>query len=181
MLLPQARRIEMHVNELPQIFRDCVAKEDGRYSISKPFIAGGYIYATDGRICVRMPVPPDGIDGLDASTKNPDPSTVGWEGPFHADASPVPELTPDETKDCVCCGGQGIHRCEVECADCDGTGEITEINATPVGICLLGNNYLRILAANEAAIYMRKDGKRERVVRFAGDGWDGLLMPRTPQ
>jgi hypothetical protein len=167
----------MHVDELPQIFRDCCHKANGRYAMTKPFASGGFIYATDGRICVRMPLVGE-LDGQEEGTK-PDPSTVGWEGPFYSEASPVPELASDETVKCSCCNGRGEHDCGVGCEDCDCTGEIQIIKATKVGCVNLGNNYLRILAQHGAAIFMRQDGSHHKPVRFAGPGWEGLLMPRT--
>jgi hypothetical protein len=39
--------------KLPPLLIECLGVEDSRYTLTKPFIIGDYIYATDGRVCAR--------------------------------------------------------------------------------------------------------------------------------
>ena len=41
-------------DDLPLIFAECASKEDTGYTITRPWRKGGYVYATDGHMCVRM-------------------------------------------------------------------------------------------------------------------------------
>jgi hypothetical protein len=170
----------MRVKDLPPIFAKCRSEEDSRYSISKSWIdaSGQYVCSTDGRIVVRMPVPPDGIEG-DLGTKPPPIDGLGWDGPFEDLAAPIPELTEDSREVCYCCHGMGQHNCGAECQECDGMGYYVTRGATVVGNVTLGNEYIRKIVAANASIFVRKDGKDNKPVRFVGPDFEGLLMPRT--
>ena len=126
-----------------------------------------------------MPVPSYGIEG-DLGTKPPPIDGLGWDGPFEDLATPIPELTEDSRKVCDCCHGAGQHSCcGAECKECGGTGYCVIYGATKVGNVMLGNKYIRKIIAANASIFVRKDGKDNKPVRFVGPDFEGLLMPRT--
>jgi len=115
----------------------CKAEIDdrGRHRMRSPCTHGGWTYATDGRLIVRIPAPesidvprPDYFPGADEIMKNFDPSLC---------TTPFPDITT-ETKQVVCphcppgkckkCDGDGELECwhcgfTNECKECEGTGE----------------------------------------------------------
>jgi hypothetical protein len=39
--------------KLPPLMLECLATENSRYTLMRPFVVGDYIYTTDGRVCAR--------------------------------------------------------------------------------------------------------------------------------
>lgn len=118
--------------------------KDGRYTLSVPWQHDGYTYATDGRVCVRVPRLLE-CPTLPPSTFGPPPAhNLGWSDPLGAriklPAEPPPvkmvecygcrgKGTAPQTIDCEACNGTGIVECEhcggdMECDECDGDGGI---------------------------------------------------------
>ena len=63
----------MKLAEVPPIFYDCCTDDPplyvNRFDFSKPYVRGGYIYATNGCICVRVKTDePDQGDGPPCET-----------------------------------------------------------------------------------------------------------------
>ena len=65
----------MTMTDLPPIFAECVADDDyGKHKLTVPFIKAGRAYATNGQICVRMPMAGDDTDGA------PSANDLSWDG-----------------------------------------------------------------------------------------------------
>jgi len=78
-----------------------------------PFLFQGYLYATDGRICIR--IKDDGSLKIGTAHNGIDYAKI-FEGKENCDL-PIPPLPA--RIDCPRCNGTGI---EHDCLDCDGTG-----------------------------------------------------------
>ncbi|HYE19232.1 MAG TPA: hypothetical protein VEA69_12350 [Tepidisphaeraceae bacterium] len=100
-----------------EILKRFCAKEDGRYAMSEPFAKGGYTYATDGHIAVRVPTPDVADTGPTDGAKPVDAASMFQR--FGGDAT-----TPWPAADYHCAEG--------ECETCEGAGRV---NRTPCDVC----------------------------------------------
>ena len=123
--------------------RFCLA-DSSKYG--KPATFGGFTYATDCRICVRVPsTDPDDSELADWVKSSPDMfaksvanTDMAW--PEQAE-QPKPCFECDgtgsvEEVDCDECNGTGLHECwscghEGECPECDGSGVEFEAGVCP--------------------------------------------------
>jgi hypothetical protein len=120
-----------------QVFCDADMGEDSRYYLSVPWVQGGWQYACNGRICVRIPA-------------NGQPNTEGRKVPSAAelfgekfrecsDTWPAFEHKATKCRECrgtgkksvpcETCSGEGDHYCNGcgsmhECGTCDGKGAV---------------------------------------------------------
>jgi len=146
-----------------------------------PFSRDEFTFATDGRICVRVPRIA-GIPERDLIN----PIKLPWDQA--AEFSPLPELKlPPQTTDiapCDCYEGK-IHECpncECECESCDGSGDIKVNSDDDKSIDILalpfGLRYVR-LVTTLPNVQIAKIALRDSLtgIRFKFDGGDGLLMP----
>ena len=159
-------------------------KEGNRPYLHHPFSRDEFTFATDGRICVRVPR----IAGIPERDKHEiNPTNLPWDQT--AEFSPLPELKlPPQTTDmelCACYGGK-IHDCpdcECECENCDGRGE-TKVNSDDdksIDILALpfGLRYVRLVTTLPNVQIAKIAWPNDTVtgLRFKFDGGDGLLMP----
>lgn len=104
------------IDTLDPIFADCVADEDGRYTLTEPWIRQGFIYATDGRIAVRQPITqPD-------TTDYGSPANAGQmfdDSKLTGKAITLPDIGPEPSAICTDCKG----RKPKKCGTCHGSGE----------------------------------------------------------
>jgi len=130
-------------SKLPAIFAACCTNDDTWYDMNQPWRHGGYIYATDGRICVRMKDDP----AIELPLADEKPNLPPAHESFR-DAKPSPmkfsiegieiKIKMAKCLDCggagkqsgICdkCDGTGFVECpecrqKTECDECDGTGE----------------------------------------------------------
>lgn len=129
---------------LPAIFGEAIDPEASRYDLARPWVAGGYIYGTNGRMAVRVPAIalPDSVVALYDLPPAPEKRRPGVaamfedyardvrEGKYDDDPTPLPAVpTPyrrcrscvdAETPivKCSTCRGKGT----LECSECDGSG-----------------------------------------------------------
>lgn len=120
----------------------CDREPAGRYDLSKPFARGEFVYATDGRICVRVPdteyeVDPEprktpdvtGLKFIDA----PDAEWKEFQQPFVIEDNsgrwsddPCPFCRERWVK-CDQCNGEGWiagkRKKAIECPKCEGEGD----------------------------------------------------------
>jgi hypothetical protein len=106
---------------LPPIFRDCVNPEALRYSLGLPFVRGDWVYATDGRILVRVRSTPEVAALLPLGDRRVP------EVEFYFDAAPAYAPEPvtfavDEPEKCGECDGKGRLPAR-RCNECGGSGE----------------------------------------------------------
>lgn len=152
--------------------------EPSRPNLHAPFRLGEHVFATDGRICVRVPA---------------------YEGPPEGSVDPrkffsnIPEVTPARLRsiksaqkqldECTNCGGTGkMHECPNcdcgHCEFCDGAGSVD--NTPKIRVALRGAvfdlryiNLIRTLPNLHLAVSAPKDA----AMYFRFDGGDGVLMP----
>lgn len=103
-----------------------------RYKLHAPFTIGVYTYASDGRICIRVP-----SGGAPATADAPNVAKLDFDEP--ADLAPVqlPEVMADKSE-CPKCEGSGTAHdcpdCGCACERCGGSGTITEFKPPSVAI-----------------------------------------------
>lgn len=92
-------------------------KASSAYPFAEPFVAGGWRYATDGRICVRVPAAgePDSdkvVKHVEQSFAHPRDNAIPWptNGAVYGDG------------ECWSCDGTGYTE-RTNCKKCDGRGE----------------------------------------------------------
>lgn len=128
----------------PPFFARCVGSDSSKFVISRPFVVGDWLYATDRVICVRCRTPQVWGD-----VPNPKTFPLNMEDAFKSitnrvEATPLRPVgrpcrwckgvgkMPDH--DCRECGGEGTQDVEIcecphccgnhPCEDCNGTGKI---------------------------------------------------------
>jgi hypothetical protein len=116
----------MDLTNLPPIFAKCTGPAwSYSYQMDMPWVCKGHIYATDGKIAVRVPTnlpddpPPPPIGGKKKEWP-PAYSALKWDGDWlHVE---LPDAGPEQPRrQCKDCGGKGtVNRC----GECDGTGEV---------------------------------------------------------
>jgi hypothetical protein len=104
---------------LPPIFTDFCLPEDEelpRYAMKAPFVVSGFLYATDGRACVRM-LRPSGLELEQASL--PPVEMLGWGSDVQATYRMPALEEPLERTVCTHCNGtQNQCRLYYECEAC---------------------------------------------------------------
>lgn len=185
---------------LEQLQKFCAITTD-RDEWLHPFLFRGYVYATDGHICVR--IKDDGSLKIDTEIVTPyrniDYAKI-FEGEENCDL-PIPPL-PKRIK-CKPCRGTAIsHDCPdcdgdggwggTECTTCAGTGRVTpaadappcwhcngrgeqEHNPVAVGDAHFNRIYLALAAEMPGARFVRIDGKNVARIKF--DGGEIAVMP----
>lgn len=101
------------MNNLPTIFRDCCSSGVVRFDMSKPFGIGEFTYATDGRICVRIPGVGDTIFNA------PTADSLPWSRELYVDEAQGLETWDELACSTLCpyCYGLG-HFVNDECETC---------------------------------------------------------------
>jgi len=108
--------------------RQFCAHEEIRPDLHKPFRYKGHVYATDGRIAVRVADDPNyetGKIAIDKGLKFDEPRTF-----VKAPRVKLPPMPKPRTVSCIDCDGRGKKHdcpaCGCECYTCKGTGSLTE-------------------------------------------------------
>jgi len=116
--------------------RFCASETYGEHTFGEPFVVGGWRYATDGRIAVRVPAP--GEPDAERFIKTI-PGVFAWNGSAQRAWPDTGEVLAQGScwdckgygllgrAKCEECGGTGetvCHHCgnETECEECDGDG-----------------------------------------------------------
>lgn len=139
----------MKYDEILKTF--CDQESNSRYQITTPFIAAGFVMATDGYCAMRVPITEvEGEYGDTSKIKNPgqvfieSPTVLDAPLTVDADKLRIPEfeaiLTAERLnppKKCNECSGEGTHECtcghEHDCRECDGFGYEDEFEPLPPG------------------------------------------------
>ena len=172
----------MTTDELRLMFQRFCATENSRYAIKTPWVHGGYLWATDGHVCVRAKVE----DADDVSEyKFPDATVLTWSrDKYSATATELPKATKSPWVLCEECGGDGIctHCGDGKCTACEGEGGEFRNNAIKVGGALLAERYINLLRSRGVTEIFEPVvgpiGSNARPVYFVGDWFEGLLMQR---
>lgn len=109
--------------KLPPVFRACCYTENGaKYDLTGPAVVGGCVYATDGRIAVRMPCPADlraEIVAARGKALFPSSPELVFKGEWQA--TPLPFDLPVSPPTCDACEGTG-KAYAADCRACEGEG-----------------------------------------------------------
>lgn len=173
------------MNELHPIFADCCHEPyNGRFDIGKPFVVDGMIYATDGRIAVRGPIPTT-LPPL--SIAHPNPRNLPWDVAVIPEPINLPDI-PVQMVTCGDCEGTGRPSdYELDsgvCEWCDGMKVVEKAQVLHVrGKPGIAGRYVRLLRKHGAQVLVPVKKKKGRDVpnpfKFAipDTGIEGLLMP----
>ena len=109
------------------ILQSFLSRDETRPEIQRPLRYGANVYATDGRIMIRMPLT-ESEEPADTSAKLPKgfkPVVAGWrltaeEAPLNS-WHPLSEFTLPPPGSCPDCDGSGWLK---PCPECEGTGGI---------------------------------------------------------
>jgi hypothetical protein len=116
-----AARLEAVLGSLPPIFASCVNMEvTHRLPIAEPFRQGDHVYATNGRIAVRIPLAAaPGAEIAPESDKPKMSAIFNDQGPWQDEPLRLPKV---KVQDCPRCKGSRIQPAGT-CPECDGGGE----------------------------------------------------------
>ena len=150
------------------------AKPGGRYSLDAPFVIGGWLYATDGAVIVRIPATSEPDVGLERKVPRKLEAylpTVADDATWHA----FPKV-----KECLPCAGHGF--IDVPCPTCgQDTKKMCECKATAIrlGPAEVAEYYASLIASLPGVQYV-KPATANDIVRFRFDGGEGSVMPLQP-
>lgn len=163
--------------------QDFCSVDETRMGINTPFVRDGWKYATDGRICVRIPT--NEPDDSNEPHKRPDAAAI-FQGFDVTGLVPfvIPELQGVKDKKCPSCNGYGHSTCDHghqhECDDCDETGVIEEWPKADIGGNDFSERYLSKIVNLPGLQFFAKSANMEALkpAFFTfGEGGQGLLMP----
>lgn len=152
--------------------------EPDREYLQTPFSHGGFTYATNGHIMVRVPQ----VAGVRKQTKD-----GTWDAPMKG----LPEATfsplahnplPDHPLGpCTICAGEGYQHdcpdCSCACPACKGSGNAYPDVSTTVRGHIFALRYVAMMLALPGVEIADKTGQ-EMPLLFKFDGGFGALMPR---
>lgn len=176
---------------IPPIFDACCGPDIFRYSLDRPWVAHGRLWATDAVVLVWT-----SLDNLDLaedemawfspdSRKLPDVLATANEFKYQFDLIPLPDGV-SVMRPCNKCGGMGhvgVHQdILITCPWCDGGGMLENMTRVRVGPIDLMARYVALLrehgvAAVRLAIPPGQNQPTPNPVRFDGDGFSGILQP----
>jgi hypothetical protein len=169
-----------------ELLQKFCANDSTRPELSKPFTQGGYTYATNNVVVLRVPAIPDVPENPSAPKEMEKRTFQEW--PIDTSKSHiVASLTIPELKgplSCKTCGGSGTHYCECgcedphTCGDCDGQKEFSEMPvAVDLGKHRVSHLVLNALKSLPNCVIQESsiDGKSALGIIF--DGGDGRFMP----
>lgn len=162
-----------------------------RYALDKPWNKGGFTFATDGRVCVRLPTSePDTVD----DQRSPKIEDTLFEGTGDWQKWPkVKKCGKCENgyakRDCRECDGLCKHTCscghEHDCGECDGEGEVETIcdcrnESTRICGVLISNHYAWLIGRLPKVEC--RVSRTDQLLVFRFDGGVGVVMGmREPQ
>ena len=157
--------------------RDSLISPISRFDIYEPFALGGFEYATDGVVCVRVPTAAD-----DATGKLPPVGALPWE----QEGDTVEVSCERKVQKCPWCDGSGTEfewqkiLPERPCEQCHGSGKISHPPYVLLGGQWFAGRYIRPLSELPNARLVcppdiAADSITPRLIRF--DGGEAMLMP----
>ncbi len=154
-------------------------------NFKEPWTKGNWTYATNGKICIRVPA----VDGVEENAFTPQADRLFDTAFAPKQWSPVPKVEkPEQPKEIECdeCEGSGKsdeNQCEFcgkypECEECGGSGKIMKpplVKKKEIDGVIFDEKYLYLiqkLPGIEIGVNSLPDASR-----FRFDGGEGLLMP----
>jgi hypothetical protein len=169
--------------------------DDVREFLHTPFSDKDYTYATNGHVCIRVPLIEEWKDKT--APINPNEKLFKDLGRYRT-FIPIPavpetalfEQCPecrDTVNQCETCGGSGeiecsecnqireCEDCEGPCYKCSGSGKVYTEKNTPIRISVFNQAYVWLISQlpNCQISIIEKNG----MAYFKFDGGDGCLMP----
>ena len=158
---------------------------EGKDKIKVPWTDGGFTYATDGHICIKVPA----LSDIPIEPNPVNAEKVFRESQQPSEWFPVPRVAkPKIPKETVCsdCEGSGKdddNRCPVcghimDCPECEGTGKVKEgilPRYLQIGHQSFDEKYLYMIQGFPNVKIGPATGKIAARIKF--DGGEGLLLP----
>ena len=152
--------------------------DKSRNHLHAPFSRGGYTWATNGHIALRLPLRED----IPENDQSPNIERV-WRDGVGEYVPVTPWIVPKpDRKDCEMCDARGtLHECPsctCECEECEGTGYVDEIQSVTVGSADIQAKYAALMMTlpGLAVIVPEKDDTKSMMLHFRFDGGEGILM-----
>lgn len=180
-------------NAVPPIFGDCITSDYCNYRLFEPWREDGFIYASDGKILVRMPesalAAPSQRNCITLYRHRPGRKRVCVDsaskfakhhaGLYFDEPFPLPLFNGPRFLTCEQCGSP-----EEPNHYCDNCGCEPLPNLMPVPVCgwlILSAFYVSVLRDRKCLLYLpRTYEKPWPPVRFTCGAVEGLLMPICP-
>jgi hypothetical protein len=145
-----------------------------RYDLSTPWTHDGWTYATDGRICIRVPASLQSVESSAERRPRMDYVFHGFDASRAVDT--VPQAQIINTGDL--CGMCYVHPYEDEagCRSCFNTG--LQVVSMKIGPLFLNPHYIAMINALGPARYY-VNSQLEAMAFVADSGLQGLLKTRT--
>lgn len=148
----------------------------------RPFVMGGFLWATDARVLVR--VPSDGPDSTpDEGITFPNAPAI-FNSSFQEAGRFVPLRNREfEMEMCLDCCGEplppcGACGCHPACKQCGGSGSVVSDRNVRLGAALVSPKYWRLLASLPGCqVVLPKKGQGDDPISVRFDGGQGLWMP----
>ena len=163
------------------VFCESETSKSTRYDLRKPWYQDGYIYATDARICVRVPL--DGLAPLSekgrkvpvsASDLDWPRTEKGWR-PWPRKRWVKPSFGTSHI--CPVCDGKGQ-----QCDHCNGVGEGSDFaSIQKIGGRIIAAHYDRRIRALPDVAYLLVGKTCEKPIAFRFDGGEGLIYVLTQE
>lgn len=145
--------------------------------LAQPFSRGENTYATNGRICLRLPRMAD-VPEQDKPKAEEIFAKAKMDCQyFELEAFKLP--TREEEEDCRACEGRGTDHdcpeCTCRCGSCGGTGLHQPTIAVGIGNGVFSHKHVLLMQNLPGLRVGETDGTEAMPFRF--DGGDGLVMP----
>ncbi len=173
-----------NLDEYTRKFKPFCARTESRYNITEPWVAGGYLVATDGRVCIRVRCEGVPESPLVNGQKFPPTNELKWDEGWNDTPIVFGDIPEPPLVDCEkCFGGDCTCDCghEHACKTCGGTGAVHLHRSIDLGAILLNARFLHNAAAiGCTSLRVKKDkpGTKPALLE-SPDGCQILIMPIT--
>jgi len=176
-----ARVPEAPVSGMGELLQRFCSVERSRAYLCQPWTRGGYTYATNGHIAVRVPALSDVPDFKNA----PDASRL-WKTEPTGAFIPAPHITLPKfvERQCLVCNGAGVFKDidgEDECEACWGSGKTPEDRSAGFACMTFAVRYLRKMWELPGLVLSPEISVGDNPYFFRFDGGEGCLMQMRGQ
>lgn len=156
----------------------CYTGDDRPY-LKQPWSRGDFTYASNGHVLVRVLR----LTDVPENAATPDCEKLLAKTPECSDFAPFPEFDISDAPKVPCdiCDGRGTEHdcpdCGHDCEECDGTGEIEEIQSVTLFGAIYDTRYIKQIMTLPGLKFSASPPKHV-AARFIFEGGEGLIMPR---
>lgn len=167
----------------------CEDRHGTRPALQQPWQANDYVYASDGRIIVRvraLDYPDVKMNPVALRGPSEDKSAFPWEHSYLLAKhwiKPTHEMRCCNHPPCMECNGTGMHVCpqcekDHECGTCDGWGRVGKVGHVDVGPIRFSTIYCYLLCRlPEVELWIDPKNKSVHMIPFRFAGGLGYVMP----